>query len=127
MYRRHSVTDTGKTWLLVAILVANCRCPRGSKRYVPLIFVQRYNHTIILYLGFYFNMYDFICRSPRSYLYVKSLNVYEIAIVYTHSITRHRSNTLDNQCGATITDSSASGASLPLENVQRKGKQLETV
>ena len=30
------------------------------------------------------------------------------------------SNTLDNQCGANITDSSASGASLPLANVQRK-------
>uniref|UniRef100_M4BHV1 Uncharacterized protein n=1 Tax=Hyaloperonospora arabidopsidis (strain Emoy2) TaxID=559515 RepID=M4BHV1_HYAAE len=29
-------------------------------------------------------------------------------------VTGHRSNALDNQCGATITDSSASGASLPL-------------
>uniref|UniRef100_M4BDI8 Uncharacterized protein n=1 Tax=Hyaloperonospora arabidopsidis (strain Emoy2) TaxID=559515 RepID=M4BDI8_HYAAE len=35
-------------------------------------------------------------------------------------ITRRDSNTLDNQCGTTITDSSVSGASLPLANVQRK-------
>ena len=39
----------------------------------------------------------------------------------------HRSNTLDNQCGATITDSSASGASLPLSKRAEEGKQLETV
>uniref|UniRef100_M4BX96 Uncharacterized protein n=1 Tax=Hyaloperonospora arabidopsidis (strain Emoy2) TaxID=559515 RepID=M4BX96_HYAAE len=36
------------------------------------------------------------------------------------SVTGHRSNTLDNQCGATITDSSASGVSINLANVQRK-------
>ena len=42
-------------------------------------------------------------------------------------VTGHRSNTLDNQCGATITDSSASGASIPLSKRAEEGKQLETV
>ena len=41
-------------------------------------------------------------------------------------VTGHRSNTLDNQCGAAIADSSMSGASLPLLTRQRKGKQLGT-
>ena len=39
---------------------------------------------------------------------------------YAVYVTGHQSNTLDNQCGTTITDSSVSGASLPLANVQRK-------
>ena len=34
----------------------------------------------------------------------------------------NRSNTLDNQCGATITDSSASGASLSLCKRAEEGK-----
>ena len=38
------------------------------------------------------------------------------------SVTGHRSNTLDNPCGATITDSSASGASLPLCERAEEGK-----
>ena len=42
-------------------------------------------------------------------------------------VTGHRSNTLDNQYGATITISSASGASLPLCKRAEEGKQLETV
>ena len=42
-------------------------------------------------------------------------------------VTGHRSNTLDNQFGATNTDSSASGASLPLSKRAEEGKQLETV
>ena len=33
---------------------------------------------------------------------------------WRHSVAGHRSNTLDNQCGANITYSSVSGASLPL-------------
>ena len=40
-------------------------------------------------------------------------------------VTGHRSNALDNQCGATITDSSASGASLPLCKRAEEGEQLE--
>uniref|UniRef100_M4BUF9 Uncharacterized protein n=1 Tax=Hyaloperonospora arabidopsidis (strain Emoy2) TaxID=559515 RepID=M4BUF9_HYAAE len=42
-------------------------------------------------------------------------------------VTRHPSNTLDNQCGSTITDCSASGASLPLCKRAEEGKQLEIV
>uniref|UniRef100_M4BZG9 Uncharacterized protein n=1 Tax=Hyaloperonospora arabidopsidis (strain Emoy2) TaxID=559515 RepID=M4BZG9_HYAAE len=42
-------------------------------------------------------------------------------------VTGHRGNTLDSQCGATITDSSASGASLPLCKRAEEGKLLETV
>ena len=34
-------------------------------------------------------------------------------------------HTLDNQCGATITNSIASGASLPLRKCAEEGKQLE--
>ena len=37
-------------------------------------------------------------------------------------VTEHRINTLDNQCGATITDSSTSGASLPLCKRTEEGK-----
>ena len=37
-------------------------------------------------------------------------------------VTGHRSNTLDNNCGATITDSSASGASLPLCKCAEEGE-----
>ena len=37
-------------------------------------------------------------------------------------VTGHRSNTLENQCGATITDSSASGASLTLSKRAEEGK-----
>ena len=37
-------------------------------------------------------------------------------------VTGHRSNTLDNQIGATITDSSVSGASLPLTKRAEEGK-----
>ena len=37
-------------------------------------------------------------------------------------VTGHQSNTLDNQCGATISDSSASGASLPLCKRAEEGK-----
>ena len=42
-------------------------------------------------------------------------------------VTGHRSNTLDNQCGATITDSSVIGASLPLCKRAEEVKQLEIV
>ena len=48
-------------------------------------------------------------------------------IVWMANVTGHRSNTLDNQCGATITNSSASGASLPLSKRAEEGKQLATV
>ena len=37
-------------------------------------------------------------------------------------VTGHWSNTLDNQCGAPITDSSASGASLPLCKCAEEGE-----
>uniref|UniRef100_M4C0C1 Uncharacterized protein n=1 Tax=Hyaloperonospora arabidopsidis (strain Emoy2) TaxID=559515 RepID=M4C0C1_HYAAE len=40
-------------------------------------------------------------------------------------VTGHRSNILDNQCGATITNSSVGGASLPLCKRADEGKQLE--
>uniref|UniRef100_M4BZZ4 Uncharacterized protein n=1 Tax=Hyaloperonospora arabidopsidis (strain Emoy2) TaxID=559515 RepID=M4BZZ4_HYAAE len=40
-------------------------------------------------------------------------------------VTGHQSNTLDNQCGATITSSSASGASLHLCKHAEEGKQLK--
>ena len=46
-----------------------------------------------------------------------------ISLRKTVAVTGHRSNTLDNQYGATITNSSVSGASLPrylCANVQRK-------
>ena len=38
------------------------------------------------------------------------------------SVLGHQSNTLDNNCGATITDSSARGASLPLCKRIEEGK-----
>ena len=38
------------------------------------------------------------------------------------SVTGHRSNTLENQCGATLTNSSACGASLPLCKHLEEGK-----
>ena len=38
------------------------------------------------------------------------------------AVTGHRSNPLDNQCGDTITDSSASGASLPICKRAEEGK-----
>ena len=44
---------------------------------------------------------------------------------FAHTVTGLRSNTLDNQCGATITNISASGASLPLRKYAEEGKQLE--
>ena len=44
-----------------------------------------------------------------------------------HTVTGHQSNTLDNQCGATITSSSASGASLSLCKRAEEGIQLEIV
>uniref|UniRef100_M4BBT7 Uncharacterized protein n=1 Tax=Hyaloperonospora arabidopsidis (strain Emoy2) TaxID=559515 RepID=M4BBT7_HYAAE len=46
---------------------------------------------------------------------------------YSGTVTELWSNTLDNQCGATITDSSASGALLPLWKRAEEGKKLETV
>ena len=42
-------------------------------------------------------------------------------------VTEHWSNTLENQCGATITDSSASGASRPLCKRAEEGKQLDSL
>ena len=39
------------------------------------------------------------------------------------SVTEHRVNTLKNQCGATITYSSVSGASLPLYKRAVEGKK----
>ena len=45
----------------------------------------------------------------------------------TYTVTGHWSNTLDNYCGATITYSCASGASLPLRKRAEEDKQLETV
>ena len=50
-----------------------------------------------------------------------------LAQPHTLLVTGHRSNTLDSQCGATITDSSASDTSLPLCKRAEGGKQLEIV
>ena len=44
----------------------------------------------------------------------------------TKYVMGHRNKTLDNQCGATITNSIASGASLPLCKRAEEGKQLGT-
>ena len=46
---------------------------------------------------------------------------------FTYLVMGHRSNTLDNQCGDTIINGSASGASLPLCKRAEEGKQLEIV
>uniref|UniRef100_M4BBQ2 Uncharacterized protein n=1 Tax=Hyaloperonospora arabidopsidis (strain Emoy2) TaxID=559515 RepID=M4BBQ2_HYAAE len=51
----------------------------------------------------------------------------ELLLLIGLYVTGRRSNTKDNQCGASITDSSAGDASICLCERAEEGKQLETV
>ena len=78
---------------------------------------------IPLLLDFQYRIFERLLASSVLPLMCKE----KLKLSYRTFVTVHPSNTLDNQCGATITDSSVSCASLPLLIWQRKEKQLEVV
>ena len=64
-------------------------------------------------------------RLPRqTHLFSAFLNESTQFLAHSRHVTGHRSNTLNNQCGATISNSSVSGASIPLCKRAEEVKQL---
>ena len=73
---------------------------------------------IPLLLDFQYRIFERLLASSVLPLMCKE----KLKLSYRTFVTVHPSNTLDNQCGATITDSSASSASLPLCKRAEEGK-----